>query len=92
MTTLTVLVLSTVELSRPLRAKGVDGIEHDLRTVGDAARFLWANFSIKRKDSLAWRHAVMCLEEAAIARDEEHARAATIAVEVLLNEDELLKE
>jgi hypothetical protein len=92
MTTLSVLILSTVELSRVLRAKGVDSIEHELRTVGDAARFIWANFSTTRKDDLAWRHAAMCLEGAAVAGDAEHALTATIALEVLLNEDGLLIE
>ena len=92
MTTLSVLILSTVELSRALRARGVDSIEHELRTVGDAARFMWANFSSKRKGDVAWRHAAMCLEEAAIHGDPEHITAATIAVEVLLNEDGLLVE
>ena len=90
MTTLSV-ILSTVELRRPVRAS-VDSIEHDLRTVGDAARFMWANFSSKRKGDVAWRHAAMCLEEAAIHGDPEHITAATIAVEVLLNEDGLLVE
>jgi hypothetical protein len=89
--TLSVLILSTVKLRRPLRAS-VDSIEHDLRTVGDAARFMWANFSSKRKGDVAWRHAAMCLEEAAIYRDQEHIAAATIAVEVLLNENGLLRE
>jgi hypothetical protein len=49
MATLSVLIVSTVELSRVLHAKGVDSIEHELRTVGDAARFMWANFSTRRK-------------------------------------------
>jgi hypothetical protein len=91
MATLSVLLLSTVELGRPLRAS-LDSIEHDLRTVGDAARFMWANFSSKRKGDLAWRTAVMCLEEAAMYRDREHIAAATIALEVLLNEHGLLVE
>ena len=34
----------------------------------------------------------MCLEEAAIHSDPEHVAAATIALEVLLNEDGLLIE
>lgn len=92
MTALSVLILSTVELSRVLKATGIDSFEHDLRTVGDAARFLWANFSQKRKGDVAFRHAMMCLEEAAMAGDAEHARTATIALEVLLNEDGLLIE
>jgi hypothetical protein len=92
MTTLSVLILSTVELTRVFRARGIDSIEHELRTVGDAARFMWANFSSKRKGDVAWRHAAMCLEQAAVASDAEHALAATIAVEVLLNEDGLLVE
>lgn len=91
MATLSVLIISTVELGRPLRAR-IDTIEHDLRTVGDAARFIWANFSSSRKGDLAWRTAVMCLEEAAVHRDREHIAAATIALEVLLNEDGLLIE
>jgi hypothetical protein len=90
MPTLDLIIISTVELSRVLRAKGVDSIEHELRTVGDAARFMWANFSSKRKGDVAWRHASMCLEEAALAGDAEHALSATIALEVLLNEDGLL--
>jgi hypothetical protein len=92
LTTLSVLILSTVKLSRTLKATGIDSIEHELRTVGDAARFMWANFSSKRKGDLAWKQAAMCLEEAAIHDDQEHAAAATIALEVLLNEDGLLIE
>ena len=46
---------------RVLRARGIDdAIEHELSTVGDAARFMWANFSTNRKGDLAWRHAAMC--------------------------------
>jgi len=92
MTTLSVLILSTVELSRVLRARGVDSIEHELVTVGDAARFIWANFSSKQKSYVAWRHAAMCLEEAAIHADPEHLATAAIALEVLLNENGLLIE
>jgi hypothetical protein len=92
MATLSVLILSTVELSRVLKAKGVDSIEHELRTVGDAARFMWVNFSPRRKGELAWRHAAMCLETAALDGDVDHALTATIALEVLLNEDGLLIE
>ncbi len=92
MTTLSVLILSTVELSRVLRARGIDSIEHELFTIGDASRFIWANFSSKQKGYVAWRHAAMCLEEAAIHSDPEHVAAATIALEVLLNEDGLLIE
>jgi hypothetical protein len=91
MKTLTALIVSTVELARPLRAS-IDSIEHDLRTIGDAARFIWANFSSKRKGDIAWRNAVMCLEKAAIHRDPLFILAATIAIEVLLSEDGLLIE
>ena len=90
---LSILILSTVELTRILKAKGVDdAIEHELRTIGDAARFMWANFSTTRKGDLAWRHAAMCLEEAAVRGDAEHIATATIALEVLLNEDGLFIE
>ena len=92
MTTLSVLILSTVDLGRVLRARGVDSIEHDLCTVGDASRFIWANFSSKQKSYVAWRQAAMSLEEAAIHSDPEHVAAATIALEVLLNEHGLLIE
>jgi hypothetical protein len=92
MVTLSVLILSTVELSCVLKAKGVDSIEHELRTVGDAVRFMWANFSHTRKGELAWLHAAMCLEEAALDGDVDHVRTATIALEVLLNEDGFLIE
>ena len=92
MATLSVLIVSTVELSRVLHAKGVDLIEHELRTVGDAARFMWANFSTRRKGELAWQHASMCLEAAALDGNVDHALTATIALEVLLNEDGLLIE
>lgn len=91
---LSILILSTVELSRVLRAKAADddAIVHELRTIGDAARFMWANFSTTRKGDLAWRHAAMCLEEAAVHGDAEHVATATIALEVLLNEDGLFVE
>jgi hypothetical protein len=92
MTTTLNIVISTVELTRVLTAKDPHGELHVLRTVGDAARFMHANFSWRRKGDVAWRHAAMCLEEAAIADDAEHAATATIAVEVLLNEDGLLIE
>ena len=90
MTTLSLLILSTVELNRALRARGVNSIQHELRTVGDAARFMWANFSSKRKGDVAWRHAAMCLEEAAKSGGADHIATATIALEVLLNEDGML--
>ena len=92
MTTLSILILSTVELSRLVRARGIDAIEHDLQTVGDAARFMWANFSAQRKSDVAWRHAAMCLEEAARYDDREYATMATVALEVLLDETGLLIE
>lgn len=90
---LSILILSTVELNRVIRARGVDdAIEHELHTIGDAARFMWANFSATRKGDLAWRHAALCLEQAAVKGDAEHIATAIIAVEVLLNEDGLLIE
>ncbi|MPZ36844.1 MAG: hypothetical protein GEU95_02075 [Rhizobiales bacterium] len=92
MTTTLNIVISTVELSRVLSAKDLQAKPHTLRTVGEAARFMHANFSWRRKEDVAWRHAAMCLQEAAISGDEEHAMTATIALEVLLNEDGLLIE
>ena len=86
------IIISTVELSRPLTAKDLDSNPHVIRTVGEAARFMWTNFSWQRKGDVAWRHAAMCLEEAAISADVEHVVTATIALEVLLNEDGLLLE
>jgi hypothetical protein len=85
-------VISTVALSRVLTAKDLQAGIHELRTVGDAARFMHTNFSWRRKETVAWHHAAMCLEEAAINCDAEHAATATIALEVLLSEDGLLIE
>ena len=91
MTTLDIII-STVELNRVLIAKDLESNRHVMRTVGDAARFMRTNFSSQRRGDVAWQHAAMCLEEAAKTGDAEHISTATIALEVLLNEDGLLVE
>ena len=86
------IIISTVELSRALTAKDMESHPHVMRTVGDAARFMRTNFPWHRKGDVAWQGAAMSLEQAAATGNAEQIAAATIALEVLLNEDGLLVE
>ena len=84
------IIASLVELAAPLNVKDIKNNEKILVNVGEAARFIRANFSRQRSDSVDWEHAAKTLEVAAETNDAERRQHATEAVVALLRAEGML--
>ena len=84
------IIASLVELTVPLNVKDIKNTNRKLVTVGEAARFIRANFSRQRSDSVDWEHAAKSLEVAAETNDAETRQHASDAVVALLRADGML--
>jgi hypothetical protein len=84
------VMFCAVELSRAVTAKDKHGRREVVRTVGEAARFLRANLAFQRQHDQVARHAARCLGAAAADPTAERIANATMAVEIVLQEEGLL--
>jgi hypothetical protein len=84
------IIASSVELAAPLNVKDIRNNKKILVNVGEAARFIRANFSRQRSDSADWEHAAKALEVAAETNDAERRQHATEAVVALLRAEGML--
>jgi hypothetical protein len=78
----------STRLSRPIRARDLSGSLQRLTNVGEAARFIVSNFSVKRARDVDWKYAAAALETATGNAALKHI--ATKAVRNLLDTDRLL--
>lgn len=84
------IIVSLVELVAPLNVKDIKNNKKILVNVGEAARFIRANFSRQRSDSVDWEHAAKSLEVAAETNDVARRQHATEAVIALLRTEGML--
>jgi hypothetical protein len=84
------IIASVVTLAAPLSVKDIKNSRKTLTTVGEAARFIRANFSRQRSDYVDWEHAANALELAAETNDSAQRQHATDAVSALLQADGML--
>ena len=84
------IIASPVELATPLIVKDIRNNKNTLLTVGEAARFIRANFSRQRSDHTDWEHAASALEVAAETNDAERRQHASEAMVALLRAEGLL--
>ena len=85
------VVASDVLLAHPIKAVDRDGHDETLKTVGDAAGCLLANFSRARWGEADWTLAASALERAAETDAAYHVVHATNAVIALLENDKLIR-
>ena len=84
------IIASDVMLATPLTVKDAKNNKKTLTTVGEAARFIRANFSRQRSDYVDWEHAAKTLEAAAETNDDDRRRHATEAIMSLLRAEGIL--
>jgi hypothetical protein len=84
------IIARVVALAMPLTVKDAKNNKRTLTTVGEAARFIHANFSRQRSDQVDWEHAANALEVAAETNDAERRQHATEVVVALLRAEGML--
>jgi hypothetical protein len=84
------IIASPVELAAPLNVKDIRNNKKTLNTIGEAARFIRANFSRQRSDYVDWELAAKTLEVAAETNDAECRQHATEAIVALLRAERML--
>jgi hypothetical protein len=85
------VVASGVRLAHPINTADREGALETLQTVGDAARFLLANFTRERAADSDWQLAASALERAAESDTGFNILHATNAVIALLEIDKLIR-
>ncbi len=84
------IIASPVKLAAPLDVKDNKNSKKTLATVGEAARFIRANFSRQRSDYVDWEYAARTLEVAAETDNADRRQQATDAVIALLRAEGML--